>query len=82
VDYPDTLAGINGSVVCMTYAGGAGAGLQYPSGATNGRIVMLGFPFETIKSASVRNTVMDDVLDFFGVTAPSMGAELVGFAAY
>ncbi|MBN1478242.1 hypothetical protein JXA47_15915, partial [Candidatus Sumerlaeota bacterium] len=67
-DFPDTLQGINGSVVCLTYSGGAGAGLQWPSGTTpgTGRIVMLGFPFETITSASVRAAMMSEVLDFFG----------------
>jgi Fibronectin type III domain len=80
VDFPDTLTGINGSVVNLTYSGGAGAGLQWPAGTApgTGRIVMLGFPFETITSASVRSAMMSDVLDFFGTSLP---AELTVFRA-
>ncbi|MBN1477193.1 family 10 glycosylhydrolase, partial [Candidatus Sumerlaeota bacterium] len=67
VNYPDTLAGINGSVVCMTYdvAGSPGAAIQWPTGSTGGQIVMLGFPFETITSATARNQVMAAALEFF-----------------
>lgn len=71
-NFPDTLQGINGSVVCLRYtgAGTPGAALQYPSGLTGGRIVLLGFPFECITSATIRNQMMSSVLAFFGTTVP------------
>jgi hypothetical protein len=77
-DWPDTLQDINGSVICLRYtgAGTPGAALQWPTGLTNGRIVMLGFPFECITSATIRNQLMVSTLDFFGTTVP---VELSGF---
>ncbi|MDX1450874.1 MAG: hypothetical protein R3246_17620, partial [Acidimicrobiia bacterium] len=71
VEFPDTLQGINGSVVCMTYdtGGSPGAALQYPSGATGGQIVMLGFPFEAIVDEVARAQVMDSALTFLDVSS-------------
>ncbi|GAB4324486.1 MAG: hypothetical protein Kow0059_20120 [Candidatus Sumerlaeia bacterium] len=66
-DTPDRIAPINGSLLCASYtAGGSGgAGVQYDGGAGGGRVVMLGFPFETIGDASVRADVMRAVIEFF-----------------
>jgi len=51
--------------VCTPLGGGTGdmAAIQY-SGTY--KLVYIGFPFETIMSASTRNEVMKRVLDFFG----------------
>ncbi|MBN1475982.1 fibronectin type III domain-containing protein, partial [Candidatus Sumerlaeota bacterium] len=45
--------------------GGGGAAIQWTDGVPGGsRVVMLGFPFETIASVTVRNQMMADVLTF------------------
>lgn len=74
VSAPDTITAYGGSTVCMTYAGGSGgtAGIQYTGifggSSIYGRLVYLGFGFETIRSESVRNTVMGKILNYFSVT--------------
>ncbi|NUP89304.1 MAG: hypothetical protein HUU25_05720 [Candidatus Sumerlaeia bacterium] len=79
-DFADRLTPVGaGATAAMTYVGGSGgtAAIQYNgTGANSGRLVYLGFPFETITTASARNQVMTDVLTFFGVTVP---VELSGF---
>lgn len=66
-DFPDRIAGINGSILCASYTGGGsgGAGIQYAGGGGDGKVVMLGFPFEAINGAATRNDVMEAVLNFF-----------------
>jgi N-acetylmuramoyl-L-alanine amidase len=51
--------------------GGLGAGIQFAGGSPERRIVMLGFPFETILDASDRNAVMAAALGFFGAPVPA-----------
>jgi len=69
-NYPDQLTPLGGAVAALSYSGGSGgtAGLQYDGGLN--RIVLFGFPFETITSASARNETMADILDFFGTSVP------------
>jgi fibronectin type III domain protein len=51
--------------------GGGGAAIQWTDGLPGGsRVVMFGFPFETITSISTRNQVMAEVLTFFGTPVP------------
>ncbi|HKI68212.1 MAG TPA: hypothetical protein VKA67_01390, partial [Verrucomicrobiae bacterium] len=73
VGYPDVLTPTGGgTVAAINYPGvstGA-AGIVYNGSAGGGKVVYLGFPFETILSADVRNTYMADVLDYFGVSKP------------
>jgi hypothetical protein len=66
VDFPDRLAAINGSTSAMTYTGGTGgtAAIQF-AGSAGERVVLLGFPFETITTAANRAAVMSAVLTFF-----------------
>ena len=71
VRFPDQLSGNGGSVPCMSYIGGNGgnAAIEY-TGTFGGslqpaHIVYLGFPFETVVSESIRNEIMDRVLDLF-----------------
>ncbi len=61
VDYPDVIAaaGAGGQVV-LQYATGGGAAVRHQNGA--GRVITLGFPFETITSATVRRDLMRAVL--------------------
>ena len=65
-EYPDVLTPQGGAVAALSYSGGIGgtAGIQYADGNT--RLVMLGFPFETITAAPVQAQMMDAVLSFFG----------------
>jgi Fibronectin type III domain len=55
----------------LTGGSGGGAAIQWTDGVPGGgRVVMLGFPFETITSVSVRNQVMAAALNFFGGPVP------------
>ncbi len=73
VDYPDGVGPYGGSVSTMEYVGGTGwsAGIQYEgtfgNGTVQGKIVYLGFPFESILDSYKRKLVMFRVLDYFGI---------------
>ena len=56
VGFPDRFAAANGSVLAMDYIGGdsGGAAIQFDGGTPDRRVVMLGFPFETIVDSEVR----------------------------
>ncbi len=68
-DFPDALNAVNGGVVCLRYSNGQNAGVQFdgifPGGASAGKLVYFGFPFETISSTLVRQEVVRRVLEFF-----------------
>jgi hypothetical protein len=81
VNTPDIISPQSGAQAAMDYVGGAGGGaaIQVPGASGRGKIVMLGFPFETISTAANRAAVMGRVLDYFGVAAvpePSSAAVL------
>jgi hypothetical protein len=61
---PDVLSPLGDAQACLTYSGGVGgvAGVQYSVGFYN--VVVFGFPFEAISSASARTDVMQGVMDF------------------
>jgi hypothetical protein len=71
VNYPDAIAPINGAFsdlhystldteyACIHYAG------IFPGGTKTGKLVYMGFPFETIYPSAARDTVMKDILIFF-----------------
>ena len=67
VTYPDVIAPVAGAQPTLSYSGGTGgtAGIQWDGGPESGRLVMLGFPFETIVSRSARTEMMQRVFDFF-----------------
>ncbi|MBE2278929.1 MAG: T9SS type A sorting domain-containing protein [Ignavibacteriaceae bacterium] len=71
VSYPDVINGINGGKNSVLYTGVANnfAGVEYkglfPSGTTNGALVFLGFPFETIYPESKRLEVMSKIIEYF-----------------
>lgn len=68
VQNPDALTPAGaGTVPALSYVGGNGgaAGVQYDGSGGGGRVVYLGFPFETITSASTRAAYMADALLFF-----------------
>ncbi len=70
-EYPDRLAPQLGATPILTYVSGTGdtAGLQYDAGAY--RVVMFGFPFETIVSETVRGEAMQRVVEFLKPLAPA-----------
>jgi hypothetical protein len=68
VGYPDVLTPQGaGAAAALSYPGlGHGAAaVQYDGSAGGGRVVLLGFPFETITSASLRQEMLADALKFF-----------------
>lgn len=69
-DYPDVVEPINESLVALRYATGTVAGTHYGD-VTGGRVVFLGFGFETIYPAASRDDVMQRVLTYFGAPAPA-----------
>lgn len=69
-DFPDVLVPQNGSLTAFTYIGGTGgtAALSYAGdGLTQGKLIFLGFPFETIIAKSTRDEIMARTASFFGV---------------
>ncbi len=73
VAYPDVIAPQAGAVSALLYSGGLGgtAAIQSQGTGGAGNIVMFAFPFETITSASTRQTAMGRILDFFSVVPPN-----------
>jgi spore germination protein YaaH len=71
-DYPDYITPTGGSIAALNYNGTQTAGVQYAgtfgSGAVPGKLVYLGFAFETIGSAATRDTLVARILDFFEST--------------
>jgi len=63
-DYADRISPLGGSVAVLSYLGGSGgtAGVAYDGSF---KVVHLGFPFETITSATAREALMDRVVGFF-----------------
>ncbi|MBI1290724.1 hypothetical protein GC173_05715 [bacterium] len=79
----DRINTSNGSTVALTYSGGSGGNAAvYYDGAY--RLIHLAFPFETISSATVRASLGQKTIDFFGVaadvTAPAAPTGLVATA--
>ena len=79
-DFPDYIGVAGGSTVALTYNASQNAAIQYEglfgSGGVPGRLVNVGFGFETIASSTTRNALMARVLEFFERplhVAPSSG---------
>lgn len=68
-DYPDAISPLTGGSVAMRYSNGQIASVifegSFPNGSQSGKLVYLGFPFETISAATVRVELMHRVLGFF-----------------
>ncbi len=79
---PDRISPRAGAVTILNYSTGGGAGIQYDSGVY--RVVLLGFPFETIGSPAVRNEVMSRILNGWMLTNPQacQTARIAGFEGY
>jgi len=82
-DYPDDIDPVGGSVTVLTYnavrgdGGPRNAGLAYKgtfgSSTTEGTLVYLAFPFETITSLERRRDLMTRVIRFFDVVTSVAG---------
>ena len=68
-DYPDEINPVGGSVQCMQYTNGKGAGNQYAgvfgTSGKIGKLIYLGFPLETTADDSAFNSVVSKSMDFF-----------------
>jgi len=71
VDYPDVLTPVNGGISTLKYTNNATStsavyfsGL-FPSGTVTGKLIYIGFPFESIYDVSIRNSVINDCWNFF-----------------
>ncbi len=78
VQYPDVLTATNGGENALTYSGVSTqqvAAVQFkgvfPNGNIPGKMVYLGFPFETIYPESARIEVMNLIMDFMESKATS-----------
>ena len=68
VGFPDVLTPTGtGTATAINYANNLPAAVSYNGAAGGGKVVYLGFPFETITSAGVRYDYMADALNFFTV---------------
>ncbi len=70
VTFPDVISPTGGATSSLEYVGGTGgtAAIEYaPTSGEGGRVVMFGFPFETMTSAAARAETMEAVLEFFGM---------------
>lgn len=78
-DFPDAINAVSGGTVCLRYGNGLNAGVQFagvfPGGNRDGKLVYLGFPFETISAAPARQEVIRRVLAFFFETTEVASAE-------
>jgi len=70
VKTPDVLIPTGGATSALNYVGGTGgsAAVQYDGSSGGGRVVLLGFPFETITSSTLREQYMADVIAFLAQT--------------
>jgi hypothetical protein len=70
-DYPDVLVPTSGAQLALRYANGKGAGICFagtvPGGSAECRVIVFGFPFETVSDASVRRELLSRCLAFFGL---------------
>ncbi|MBA4148244.1 MAG: fibronectin type III domain-containing protein [Verrucomicrobia bacterium] len=81
VQHPDVLLPSGpGSTAAMNYSGGIGgnAAIQYDGSEGGGRVVLCGFPFETIVDAAPRTDYMKKILRFFAQTPKFYSATILG----
>ncbi len=82
VQYPDVLTPTNGSIAALIYSGVSSqqvAAVQFKgifdNGNTPGKVIYLGFPFETIYPDSTRKEVMNRIMTFMESEATSISDE-------
>jgi len=68
-DYPDIIRANGGGKFILHYSGSAYAGIGYvgPFGTSSdtGKVISLGFPFETIQGEDKRSDLISRIVDFF-----------------
>ncbi|MBW6458584.1 MAG: T9SS type A sorting domain-containing protein, partial [FCB group bacterium] len=69
-DYPDVLTTKNGSVIALKYGNNKTAAVSYegtaPGGTVPGKVMVMGFPFETITTPAAKQEVAGYILLFMG----------------
>jgi hypothetical protein len=76
VQWPDVVRAVSGALPFAKYTGlDTASGVSgiyfeglFPSGTTPGKVVALGFPFETIYPQNTRDQLMGKILSFFTIT--------------
>ena len=84
VNAPDVLFASGGGVPCLRYSGGDDiAGIQYsglfPEGEKEGRLVLFGFPVETIYDESSRTGVIERILRYFELVEEQTGTSWLAY---
>jgi hypothetical protein len=68
-DWPDYIGPTGGSVVALMYNATQNAAIQYAgtfgTSTNTGKVVNMGFAFETIASSATRNALMGRILNYF-----------------
>ncbi len=75
VKWPDVIDPVNGSEGLLGYVGldtsSGFAGICYsgifPGGTAEGKVITLGFPFETIYPQTTINEIAKNIIDYFGI---------------
>jgi N-acetylmuramoyl-L-alanine amidase len=79
VDYPDVIAPLNGASAALSYVGGIGGAAAVQASGSGGdgceRVIVMGFPFETITLSS-RIPLMRAALDYLDACGP-LGTQIV-----
>ena len=69
ISAPDIIWPGQGASVCLYYAEHSAAGIQYSGifgqGTVAGKLVYLGFPYESIMEEKIRNDIMAAVMEYF-----------------
>ncbi len=77
VKAPDVLVPVGSAIAALNYSGGGAAAVQFDGGVNSGRVVVFGFPFETITSTPRRNEYMTDILNFLSEPASTNAPPVV-----
>ncbi len=76
-DYPDAYLSNGGSYDALKYENGLVAATAFDGilsgGTAEAKILLMGFPFETIYEESDRNNFMEKLIEFFNLTTTSIG---------
>ncbi len=79
-DYPDEIAPVNGSKLCMQYANGKGAAIEYRGSFNNtstiGSLIYLSFPLESTADDNSFNSIVSKAIEFFNSAVVSVNEPL------
>ncbi len=75
-DYPDVIDPKMSAVACLKYSTGTTAGIQYeglfPEGTASGKLVYIGFPWETITDDMQKKIMLQKISEWFGCVEPEI----------